>query len=159
MAVALVTVLAVAAGPAAGLASANAPVADGEAAQVGQDDETATNETATNESDRFELDADLVERCGLNCRNVTANLTNTGNDTAENVTANVTITADDEEVWERNYTLGNVSANESVERSSEISVGPRDLYAIEQNDGFVFINVTVEWDGGNQTFTERRQVT
>lgn len=155
--VALVLVVAaIFAVPAAGLVGpqatggADAPVAGDASPQV------QANET--NETQQFDLDADVVERCGLQCRTVTANLTNQENETARNVTAEIHISAGQRQVWHRTIDVGNVSGNASVERSANISVGPRDAYNIHQNRGRVSILATVRWDGGTEVFTERRKV-
>lgn len=117
------------------------------------------NETRTvNESRQFTIDATIADRCGDRCRRVVANLTNEMNETAHNVTAVTRITVDGERIWKRNNTLGNVSANESVQRRARVTIGFRETLRIMGNDGRVTLNTTVYWDGGSATFTERRRV-
>lgn len=145
--------------PAAGFV---APVADQRADAGAQEFDAPDSQVQeTNEpddSDRFSVDADVVGDCGDRCRTVTANLTNTGNETAENVTTVTRIYTGNTQIWERTDDVGELSANESVERTTDISIGYLDSYRIIKNDGEITINTTVYWDGGNETFTERRTV-
>lgn len=159
----LTTVLAVVVGLAAtaagfvGPAAAQSGSADVQAldAPVGA---TVQETNETDEEKRFDVDAELVGSCGERCRTVTANLTNTGNDTAENVTTVTTIETGATEIWDREDEVGTLSANESVERTTDVNIGYLDAYRIVQNDGEITINTTVYWDGGNETFIENRTV-
>lgn len=123
-----------------------------------QADESQANESQQNETDPVSLDVEDVENCGSRCRSVTANITNVGNETLTNVTAETRISAADDQIWTRTHRFGNLSANESANRTARISLGFGDAFRIAQNDGRVTINTTIRWDGGNATFSERRRV-
>lgn len=148
------------AGPALAAApnAAATPGATAVAADDGTWTQTGEANATVNESEQFDLDADVVERCGRQCRTVTANLTNVGNETAYNVTTETTITTGDRVVWQRTDDLGNISANESVERTDDVRLGYLDVYHVTRNGGEIDIAVNVTWDGGNATFTEERRV-
>ncbi|WP_226010824.1 hypothetical protein [Halomicrobium salinisoli] len=113
---------------------------------------------AANETDRFDVDAEVLGRCGLDCRLVAANVTNLGDETAENASMTVRVSVRGRELWSESGDLGDVEANETVERSASLDVGPYGLYRIQRNDGRVAINATVEWDGGAETHVTRRRV-
>lgn len=117
-----------------------------------------TQQTAVNESERFSLDAEVVSQCGLRCRTVTANLTNTGSDAARNVSTETEVSAGGAQILTRVDPVGNVSANESIQRTADLSIGPMEAIHIFRNNGRITINTTVAWDGGEQTFTESRSV-
>ncbi|WP_415382970.1 hypothetical protein [Halosimplex sp. TS25] len=126
-----------------------------------QDQSDQTNNTTAgqqNESDPVSLSIENVTNCGVRCRTVTANLTNTGNETLENVTADTRILADDTRVWNRTVRFDNVSANASVNRTARIRLSYVEAFTIANNDGWIRLNTTVRWDGGNATFSERRRV-
>lgn len=157
--------MAVAVGPAAGSGGADADqlsienestdsAVPAERSHGSQD--TSVNES--NESAAFSMDADVVERCGIRCRTVTANLTNTGNATAENTTVTIVMSAGESVVWQERYQLGNVSENESVERTDTIEISGSDAFSVTRNRGRITVTVTVDWDDGETTFRERRQV-
>lgn len=113
---------------------------------------------APDETDRFDVDAEVLGRCGLDCRLVSANVTNLGDEAAENVTMTVRVEAGDRTLWRKSDELGDLRSNETVGRTSAIDVGPRGLYRIQRNGGRVAINATMEWDGGEETQTTRRRV-
>lgn len=125
---------------------------------IAQADDSQANESQQNETDPVSLDVERVQNCGSRCRSVTANITNVGNETLTNVTAETRISAADDQIWTRTHRFGNLSANESANRTARISLGFGDAFLIAQNNGRVTINTTVRWDGGNATFSERRRV-
>ncbi|WP_459194829.1 hypothetical protein [Halosimplex sp. J119] len=145
-------------GVAAGHPAGEAPQSDAIAIQ--QDEATQANNTTAqrNASEPVSLSIENVTRCGSRCRLVTANLTNTGNETLETVTADTKINAGDRDVWSRTHRFGNVSANESTNRTARIRLSFGEALAIASNDGRIAINSTVRWEGGNATFSERRRV-
>lgn len=167
-----VVVLTVVAGPVAGYAGAYAaPLSTGVGSSgspvspvdsvnvtVGEDTVDDREANVTNGSADFSLSADVSGECGQRCRVVVANLTNNGTATAHNVTSDTRITVDGDQIWQRTNQLGNVSVNESVERTARIEISYVEALKIAQNDGWITITTTVTWADGNRTFTERRQV-
>jgi len=112
----------------------------------------------SNESEHVSLTVENVSDCGGRCRQVTANLTNVGNETLTNVTAETQVLADGSVLWTRTHDFGTLSANESANRTVRIELGLGDVLIVAGNDGWVTIETTVSWDGGNATFDERRRV-
>ncbi|WP_436906722.1 hypothetical protein [Halosimplex marinum] len=117
-----------------------------------------TTVTRPNETGVVDLDVTRVRRCGDRCRRVTANVTNTGNETIRNVTAETRIFAADSRIWTRDHRFGNLSTNASAERTARIELSLGELFRVVRNDGRVRIETAVRWGGGNATFTERRRV-
>jgi len=113
---------------------------------------------AANETDRFDVDAEVLGRCGLDCRLVSANVTNLGAERAENVSMTVRVSSGGRALWSESGELGDMRANETVQRSASVDVGPYGLYRIQRNDGRVTINATVEWDDGAESHVTRRRV-
>lgn len=128
------------------------------AAAAGSSHQQAAGNNASNASGNFSLDADVVGTCGDRCRIVSANLTNTGNETAHNVTTVTNITAGNAQIWQQTELVGNLSVNESVERTTRVRISYLDAVRIVNNDGRIDINATVYSASGNETFTERRRV-
>ncbi|MFC7142145.1 hypothetical protein ACFQMA_20195 [Halosimplex aquaticum] len=156
----LVAVLGVAGASAGvtGVAAGDAPPDDPTAVH-GSEHVQSNNATAQrNGSDPVSVSVDNVTNCGDRCRTVTANLTNSGNESLENVTAVTRILAGDTQIWNRTSQFGNVSANASANRTARIRLSYVEAFSIISNDGWIRINTTVRWDGGNATFSERRRV-
>lgn len=139
------------AGPAPPAPDAESPATDG-----GDAPPQTANET--NNSEQFTVDAEVTGNCGQRCRQVSANLTNNGTETAHNVSTVTRITVDGVRIWQRTNRLGNVSAGESVERTARVEIGYADAIRIARNGGRVTITTTVYWAEGNATFQERRQI-
>ncbi|WP_123538592.1 hypothetical protein [Halosimplex salinum] len=112
----------------------------------------------SNGTESVALSVENVANCGSRCRLVTANLTNNGTERLENVTAETRIAADDARLWNRTYRFGNLSVNESANRTARIRLSVTESLQVARNDGWIRINTTVYWDGGNATFSERRRV-
>jgi hypothetical protein len=112
----------------------------------------------SNESEPVSLTVENVSDCGDRCRRVTANLTNVGNETLTNVTAETRVLADGNLLWNRTHDFETLSVNESANRTARIDLGLRDALVVAGNDGWVTVETTVSWDGGNATFDERRRV-
>lgn len=106
----------------------------------------------------FVFEVDGIEECGLTCRNVTATLTNVGDGPARNVVVNTTLYADDEEVWNASREVGEIGANGSYTATEQVTVDLEEAQAIQENDGYVTIEVVVEFEEGTAVFERRRQV-
>ena len=125
-------------------------------------EDTSTTETGTaNESEqrRFDLDLENVSECGVTCRDVTVTAVNTGNTTARNVTVETQLEAGDTVVWRGSESVSELEPNESATGTKRVRLGLSEVTQLRQNDGYVTANTTVTWDGGNETFTNRRKVT
>ena len=80
------------------------------------------------------------------------------NETLTNVTAETRVLADGNLLWNRTHDFETLSVNESANRTARVGLGLRDALVVAGNDGWVTVETTVSWDGGNATFDERRRV-
>ena len=122
---------------------------------------TSTTETgAANESEQrqFDLDLENVSECGATCRDVTVTAVNTGNTTARNVTVETRLEAGDTVIWRGSESISELEPGESATVTKRVQLGLSEANQLRQNDGYVTANTTVTWDGGNETFTDRRKV-
>lgn len=96
-------------------------------------------------------------------REVTVDLTNDGNASAENVRVTTQVyagntTADDEQVWDGTEELGEVAVDETVTFSQTIALSFDDALAVESADGWITIVTTIQTADGEVTITSRRNV-
>lgn len=125
---------------------------------VSEEEITPTGEDVEPAGPSFVFEVDGIEECGLTCRNVTATLANTGDGPARNVTVNTTLYADAEEVWNASRDVGAIGANESYMATEQVTVNLQEAQAIQENDGYVTIEVEVAFEEGAARFERRRQV-
>ncbi|WP_058367313.1 hypothetical protein [Haloparvum sedimenti] len=126
----------------------------------GGDDAGAATATPAMEDTNasFQFTIDEIEECGNTCRDVTATIVNDGGETAEGIVVHTTMYADDDVVWEGTEEIGELPANESYTSTREVDVGYGGGAKIQENDGYVTIETVIEFDDGQEVFTERRQV-
>jgi hypothetical protein len=172
------SVLAVAVLVAVGVAAIGGvgPITGGDAGGTGEtdngtDEEFPTAET-TNDSEAgtsgdgepFTFSVDEVEECGQTCRDVTATLHNEQSESASNVTTYIRIyagentTAADDVVWEGTVDVGTLDANASETTTERVDLSFRDALAVDQNDGWITVQTTVESEDATVTFRESRRV-
>lgn len=138
---------------------AGTPVADGGSGDTTTTGaETTATTTAEPEPASFLFTVDRVERCGRTCRDVTVTVRNQGGTAAENVDVGVRVLADGEALWTGSQSFDRIGAGESRTQTERVNLGLFGGAKVKANDGYVTIETTIEWDGGQQTFTERRQV-
>ncbi|WP_224332817.1 hypothetical protein [Haloprofundus halobius] len=99
-----------------------------------------------------------IDECGTTCRDVTAHVKNTGNESVNDVDVTVRLFADDDEVWDGSVEVGSVDAAETQEQTIRVELGYTDAYKIKQNDGYVTVRTTVTTADGTFEFEERRKV-
>ncbi|QCJ47301.1 MULTISPECIES: hypothetical protein [Haloprofundus] len=99
-----------------------------------------------------------IEECGTTCRDVTAQVKNTGNESVDEIDVTVRIFADDDEVWDGSVEVGSVDAAETQEQTIRVELGYLDAMKIKQNDGYITVRTTVTTDEGTFEFEERRKV-
>ncbi|KTG10880.1 hypothetical protein AUR64_06770 [Haloprofundus marisrubri] len=99
-----------------------------------------------------------IEECGTTCRDVTAEVRNTGNESIDDIDVEVHIFADDDEVWDGNVEVGSVDAAASQQETIRVELGYMDAYKIKQNDGYITVKTTVTTASGTFSFEERRKV-
>jgi len=145
------------------------PTADGSSGASGDGETTATPTadgsatTATPVEQPFALTIDGVEDCGTTCRDVTVSLTNQQSEDATGVTVYTRVfagnsTAESDEVWRGSEDVGALSAGETTTSTKRVELSFQEAYAVDQADGWVTIQTTIETDDGAVTFTERRNV-
>ena len=163
----LVVILAAVAGVA--LYTGVGPAPGGDAGETDDEFPTAEesdgSETASSGDDTsFTFTVDEVEECGQTCRDVTATLNNEQNETATGVTTYIRIyagennTDTDDVVWEGTVDVGTLEAGASETTTERIDLSLQDALKIDQNDGWITIQTTVESDDTTVTFEESRQV-
>lgn len=100
-----------------------------------------------------------VTSCGTTCREVTATVSNDGDEAAENVTVETTIFTDGDEIWSNSFEVGTLEADDSATSTERIELGYGDALAVQRNDGWITIETVIEFDDGTEVFSEERQVT
>lgn len=132
--------------------------------------ETTSEETASEGetttvagTDRpFALSIDDIEECGETCRDVTITLVNEQSTTANDVTVYTRIFAgngtDGDVVWSGEESLGTLAASESVTATKRVELSLTDAYAVNQADGWITIQTTIQSETETMTVTERRDV-
>ncbi|MFC6726122.1 hypothetical protein ACFQE1_17485, partial [Halobium palmae] len=114
--------------------------------------------TAEPEPASFLFTVDRVENCGTTCRDVTVSVRNRGGTAAENVGVDVRLLAGGDELWSGSRSFESVAAGETKTRTERVKLGYFEGAKIKANDGYVTIETTIDWDGGRETFSERRKV-
>lgn len=132
--------------------------ADGESGAGSDSDAGETATTTESAPATFRFDVRSVEECGTTCRDVTVSVRNRGGTDAENVDVSVRLLTGDTEVWRGTQSFDRVDAGEARTQTRRINIGYVDGARIRANDGYVTIETTITWDGGEETFSERRQV-
>ncbi|SDM01662.1 hypothetical protein SAMN04487949_0511 [Halogranum gelatinilyticum] len=118
------------------------------------------NSTADSGSDTpsFSFVVQNIEECGTTCRDVTVAATNQMDDTATNVEVETVISADGDQLWTGTESFTEVDAGESKTRTKRVKLGYLEAAKVQNNDGYITVTTTITWDGGEQTFSERRKV-
>jgi hypothetical protein len=127
---------------------------DSSGSDGGSSAETTTDSTST--PYRFEIVN--IEECGDTCRDVTATLTNTGQETRQNVRVTTEVYADDDLLWTGNETVGTLEPDESHTSTKRVKLSYWDGVKIKNNDGYVTIVTIIHSDSGTVRFEERRKV-
>lgn len=148
------------AGPAPGGGSSGDDIEDfptGTTTDGGANDSTAA-------SPPFSFAIDSVEECGQTCRDVTATLTNNQNESATGVTVYTRVfagqnnTATDDLVWEGKEDVGGLDAAASHTTTRRVELSLQDAQKIDQNDGWITFQTTVQTDELTITFRSSEQV-
>lgn len=123
---------------------------------------TPTSENTPTAIGPFAFEVVSVEDCGSTCRDVTISLTNRQQRDAENVTVYARIFAgrdsEGDGIWAGTEQVGRLAPGESVTATKRVSLSFMDALAVQQADGWVTIQTTVESDSETMTFTEQRDV-
>lgn len=128
-----------------------------ESGDTGGDELTATPQMG-NTSAAFAYTVDQIEECGQTCRDVTATITNDGNETATNVTVETNIYTDGDLIWEGGEDIGTLEAGAEYTSTQRVELSYGDAAKVEDNNGWITIETIVSFDGGQEVITEERQV-
>ena len=130
------------------------------AAQQAPRQPAGTNASAAKRTDDQQFDFDLVRtsNCGIACRDVTVRVTNIGDDPVRNVRVNTRLKTGNKVIWHGRDAARTLKPGESKTVTKRVRLGPFDAYRIRQNGGAVAAVTRVTWNGGTETFTERRKV-
>lgn len=111
----------------------------------------------------FAMRIDSIESCGQTCRDVTATLVNQQDARATGTTVYTRIYAgngtDGDVVWEGTHEVGTLPAGASDTATQRVQLGYFDAINIQQEDGWVTIQTSIDTDRRTVTFRERRDVT
>lgn len=124
----------------------------------GSDGDGSSDETTDSTSTPYRFDIVNIEKCGDTCRDVTATLANTGQETRQNVRVTTEVYADDDLLWTGNETVGTLEPEESHTSTKRVKLSYWDGIKIKNNDGYVTIVTVVRSDSGTVRFEERRKV-
>jgi hypothetical protein len=117
--------------------------------------------TATTEQP-FAFAIDEIEQCGSTCRDVTSTVTNQQSSEATGVDVTTDIYAGNgtggDTIWSGEESVGALPAGESYTATKRVELGMSDALAVEQNDGWITIETTIESDSKTMTITQRRDV-
>lgn len=137
---------------------------DGEAGDGLQNDSSDVDVDVRSERNMADTEAEIrmvveeVTSCGTTCREVTATVSNDGDEAAENITVETSISTDGDEIWSNSYEVGTLEADDSATSTERIELGYGDALAVQRNDGWITIETVIEFDDGTEVFTEERQV-
>ncbi len=124
----------------------------------GQQTGGAKNVADSAENPAFLFQVDQIKSCGRTCRDVTATVTNQQNSTATNVKIVTQIYTKQDKLWEGSQTFDHIDSSASKTRTERVKLGYLDAIKVKQNGGYVTVKTTVTWNGGQQTFSQRRKV-
>lgn len=140
---------------------------DGEVGSNGAVDRESTEpayDRRTVAEPAFAFSVDAVESCGTTCRDVTATVTNTGNDSATDVQATTSLyvganTTDSEaRIWEGTETIGTLDPGASATTTERVELSFGDATTIQENGGWITVQTTVTSEERTTTFQRTRQV-
>lgn len=135
---------------------------DGTGGDDGTDGDTVSETATAAPEDPFAFDVKNVEECGRTCRDVTTTLTNERSTNASNVTVTTHIYAGNgtsgDPVWTGEESVGTLPAGDSYTTTERVELGMSDVLAVEQNDGWITIETTIESDDATMTVVQRRDV-
>jgi hypothetical protein len=144
-------------GDGAGSSSDESPASD-----EGAGDGTSTT-TAGSTTQPFTFAIVEIAECGQTCRDVTLELRNHQSTSASNVTVYSRIFVgngtDGDVVWEGSESVGTLAAGESVTATERVDLSLSEAFAIQQADGWITIQTTVQSETETMTTTDRRNVT
>lgn len=119
---------------------------------------TTTESSTGDGSTGYAFTIEKIEKCGDTCRDVTARLANTGQETRQNVRVTTKVYADGDLLWTGNESVGTLQPDESHTSTKRVKLSYWEAMKIKNNDGYVTIVTVVRSDSGTTRFEERRKV-
>ncbi|ELZ54948.1 hypothetical protein C458_12254 [Haloferax sp. ATCC BAA-644] len=119
--------------------------------------------TETQSRPPFGVVVDDIEECGQTCRDVTSTITNQQDTDSSGVTVYSRIfvgndTDPDDEVWRGTQAVGDLAAGESYTTTKRVELSYSEAFAVQQADGWITVQTTIETDNQTLTYTEQRDV-
>ncbi|KAB1198713.1 MULTISPECIES: hypothetical protein [Haloferax] len=144
--------------------SGDAGGSDGNDGGDGSSSGDGSTPTTESSSPPFVVTIDRIEQCGQTCRDVTSTLTNQQDADATGVTVYSRIfvgnsTAAEDEVWRGSQEVGDLDAGESFTTTRRVELSFSEAFAVQQADGWITVQTTIQTDQQTLTYTERRDVT
>jgi len=131
-------------------------------AEAEPESESGETTAAAEPGPAFAFTIDRIEECGRTCRDVTSTLENDGDTAASDVTVYTRIYAgngtDGDVIWEGRERVGELGAGESYTTTERVELSLADAVAVENEDGWITVQTTIESDEKTVTDTQRRQV-
>lgn len=121
-------------------------------------DELTATPQMENTSASFAYTVDSIEECGQTCRDVTATITNDGNETATGVSVETNIYTDGDLIWEGSEDIGTLDVGAEYTSTQRVELSYGEAAKVEDNDGWITIETIVSFDNGQEVITEERQV-
>lgn len=144
-----------------GTGGATGESTDGDAANGGGSsggDATNSTQAGSGDTPDFTFVVKDISECGTTCRDVTVAATNTMDSPATDVTVKTRISADGDKLWTGTESFSEVAAGETKTRTKRVKLSYFEAAKVKNNDGYITVTTTITWDGGEQTFSERRKV-
>jgi len=149
-------------GPAPGGDSGDSDIEEFPTENTTDDDGSGTS--SSTDAEPFTFTVDETTECGTTCRDVTATLNNEQNETATGVTTYTRIYAGenntdaDDVVWEGTVDVGTLDGGASHTTTERVELSLQEAWKVDQSNGWITIQTTVESDDTIVTFRESRQV-
>ncbi|WP_410767019.1 hypothetical protein [Haloferax sp. DFSO60] len=118
----------------------------------------------TDSGEPYRFTIKQIEECGQTCRDVTSTITNRKESKATGVTVYSRIfvgnsTDSDDVVWRGSEDVGSLSAGEAYTTTKRVELSYSEAFAVQQADGWITVQTTIETDNQTLTYKERRDVT
>lgn len=130
--------------------------------ESGSEDGATGDAETTETGPSYAFVIERIESCGETCRDVTTTLTSEGAASTD-VTVYTRIYAgngtDGDVVWEGSEPVGDLDAGESYTATKRVELSMTDAFAVQQADGWITIQTTIQSDEKTVTTTEQRKVT
>lgn len=164
LAVGIGAVLYTGVGPAPGGQSGDSAGETTEAFPTATESDRVTDSTGTTVGPPFSFTVDSIDECGTTCRDVTATLTNNQDETATSVIVYTRVFAGENNtessdlVYQGNYEVGTLEAGASITTTERVELSFQEALKIDQNDGWITIQTTVDSNETRVTFQDSDQV-